>query len=255
MKLDEENITLLTPIYNTSIDALQSHYQSIKQFPKIKKIYWNDGITCKETKSILYDKIAKLPNVSIFQNQENRGQEYTVHCLANANINTEYIIRVDADDSLVNLPEAPEEDFDILLIGKAAENLFNLLSKGGSLNGSVFKKEIYRIATADHDKIKKYSNWIHEDVWYALNIFIGQYKENSTYKILYEINRKKIVRRHFHDKQITNKKVTSRKLKRFDTFLVWSIFHNDFDIYYEVTATVFGYDSQMSMRRKRFKVK
>jgi hypothetical protein len=256
MEYSEKNLTLLVPVYNTSKKFFMEHYKSIMQFPEMKKIYWDDGITCEDTKNILYDLIAKLPNVSIFKNQENMGQEYTVYCLAQSEeISTDYIIRVDADDSLKVLPIGDSNVFDILLLKKASINLEWLLEEGGSLNSSIFKRELFKNLTEDHKNLRKFSQWIHEDVWYSLNLFVPIYKNKITLNIINNIGGQRVIVRGIHDLQITTRKVTSRKLKRFDTFLIWSIEHNDFDIYYELTAKINGYDETMSMRRTKLGIK
>lgn len=254
MLVNENDLTLLTPVFNTSPKHFLSHYSSVSKFSNMKKIYTDDAITCPKTRDILYNKIARLPNVTILKNQSNRGQEYSVHRMAyEANIQTKYIIRVDADDELLSMPgfNTKDKDFDALLLQKTAHSFSELINRGGSPNGSVFKTEVFKEIIADHDKIKEYNMWMHEDIWYALNFFKSEFQGKKKYKITKNISSRAVTKRNHHSLQQTYGKVISRKKKRYDTFLIWSMFHNDVDFYKDVMISLYGYDEAISKRRKR----
>ena len=250
-KYSESNLTLLTPIYNTNIFYLKEHYRSIKNFPNMKKIYWNDGITCKKTLSILYDKIGKLPNVQIFMNQTNMGQASTIYNLSNLKeIETDYVIRIDADDILHELPKSVNNIFDVLFIKKTAKDVKTLITNGGGPNGSIFKKEIFKDLLKDHNNLKKYLNYINEDVWFLLNLLIPIYQGKNLFNIQNVINKNKITTRNLHKLQVTHNKTVSRYQHRMNTLMLRSLHYNDFITYKKILIETIGYDEIMKKRNE-----
>jgi len=255
MNYSENNLTLLTPIYNTDIKCLEKHAKSIEQFPDMKKIYLDDGITCENTKYILYNKIAKLPNTNIITMKLNYGQINSISKMLNstiAKIETDYIIRVDADDELLHLPShKTNNSFDILFLNKVQKNMVQSIKNGGSMNGSIFKKEIYKNAYSEMYKISKMNKWIHEDIWYGLNIYYEIEYENKDYNVVWNQTGKRAIKRGMHKLQETYSKVLSRHHKRSDTFLLWTVFYDRFNLYYDIMKKVYGYDSHMKSRFKK----
>jgi hypothetical protein len=128
-------------------------------------------------------------------------------------ITTPYIIRMDSDDIIYNIPTL-EKEVDVIQgrpsIYRSLRGI--LIGRHCSFNGNVCTKEVVQSAYADWTFMKEYHNYWHEDVYAGLYLLLT----NPDIKIKYS---GKITYRGVYLKEHKLKKSINWKVKRIETLM------------------------------------
>ena len=256
MKINEEDVTFLIPIYNTNMECFLKHRESMKKFTKAKIIYWNDGITDMHLLKTLKDDISDCKNTTLYSSPKNMGTKYTTYLLS-LKAQTKYIVRVDSDDQYYKLPEYHfrDADFDILLFKNVPMSFLDMFKINTSFNGSVLKTSVYKkaVSVLNIDKTMNRTFWMNEDAYFQFSILVPIYREILNLKIVHCSCGSSKPIRCFHSLQTTTQKVTRPKMKRWDTFLLWCIDNNEPELYREMSIKFHGISESIKQRLEAIK--
>jgi len=221
--------TFIVPCYNPPEKLFRDHVESLLQHD-MKIVICDDG-SDKETKNLIKELYGNNQLVTIKTHKNNKGHQEAIRTCVGV-VKTPFLIRVDADDEYLKIPEFDNDDWDVLLLQKTQDNLSEYLEIGGSPVGGVFKTEVYKEVFEKDFKFKDDNEeWIHEDIWTHINLL------TSGYKLSYATN-STIYHRHIHPLGMTIRKNNYPDRKRWETFMFWCHERNDFGLYLKMQNMV-----------------
>jgi len=244
--------TIATPYYNTPKALFEKYLKHVKKFD-CEILIVNDGSDEEHTKTLV--DLCQDEQFKIVHLKENIGimgisKELLKH------IETEFFIRVDADDLLLNFPwnkGLNPDDIDGIIVRKSSIDITDVLKKsGGSPHGSLYRTSVFedfmsrdKFDTAKHD-------FIHEDMYWHFWLL----SESSRLVTAEEGN---IYQRIFHSGSITAGQIKiPPRINKYNTFYLWSVLNSTPEYYREIMYEVllnqdFGVMAQESIRLQKEK--
>lgn len=164
------NVDILLLYHNKPRELLQKAINSLIDIDNFILIV--DDFSTEENHDILVDECAKLKNYKIVRTTYNMLQVgatyYGLTLLEN-----EYVLRIDDDDPIENIPCFLESNKDLFLKDANAKNILEWLEgKLVMVSNQIFNRELFKWMYSDYKIMQKEYGYYHEDVYAICRLFL-----------------------------------------------------------------------------------